>query len=195
MLDPLLLDIPLEISTSRITLRAYKASDAAAIHEAIVESAEELSKFFAWAKNPPSIEQRMINLTRASAYRILRTELGYGIWSKDSEQLLGDIGLYNLDWNTRRFEIGYWLRTSAVGHGFVTESARLLCDLAFTTMHANRVCIQCDADNLKSAGIPHRLGFEFEGTLKNNNRRPDGTLADTLVFGMTPLRWQALQNN
>lgn len=192
MQDPLLLDIPLEIISSRIILRAYRAEDAQAIHDAIIESENELSEFFTWAKNLPSIEQRMVNLTRASAYRILRTELGYGIWCKESNQYLGDIGLYNLDWKARRFEIGYWLRTSAVGQGYVTEGARLLCDLAFTTMQANRVCIQCDADNLKSAGVPRRLGFDLEGTLRNNNARPDGSLADTLVFGMTPDRWQNL---
>ena len=46
--------------------------------------------------------------------------------------------------------IGYWIRVSAQGQGYVTESVRLLCKLAFITSAAQQVSIQCEAANTRS---------------------------------------------
>lgn len=190
MKDPLLLEIPTEIVGQRVKLRAYRSSDAAAIDEAARESQPELAKVFDWASRLPTVEQRAVGLQRGGACWITRTEMAFGIWTVDGGRYLGDIGLFNPDWAVRRFEIGYWLRSSACGQGFTTEAARMLVDLAFDLLQARRVFIQCDAQNAKSAGIPIRLGFEHEGTLRNFGLRPDGTSFDLSIFGMVPSEWR-----
>ncbi len=171
-------------------LRAYSTSDAQAIHEAVEESRDELAPFFDWGRQQRSIEERQAGLMRGAAGWILRNEFGFGIWRIEDGRFLGDIGLYAPDWRLRRFEIGYWLRTSELGRGYVTEAGRLLCNLAFDVFEAQRVVIQCDADNVKSAGVPRRIGFELEGTLRNNSKKPSGEVVDSLMFGMTPDRWR-----
>lgn len=188
--DPLLLDIPRELIGPRILLRAYTPADAQHIHDAVVESRADLTPFFEWAANDRTIESRQAGLQRGAAGFLLRNEFGYGIWHLENGKYLGDIGIYAPDWKVRKFEIGYWLRSSAVGFGYATEGARLLIDMAFNLFEARRVCIQCDADNEKSAGVPKRLGFEQEGHLRNNMVKPNGEPCDTLVFGMTPHRWK-----
>lgn len=190
MKDPLLLDIPMALTGERIELRAYKAPDAKAIEEAVIESGAELKPVFEWAAQLPSLDQRASGLVRGTACWLLRTELAYGIWSRTDNAFLGDTGIFNPDWRVRSFEIGYWLRTSAVGNGYATEAVKILANLAFGLLEARRVYIQCDSENARSRAVPNRLGFEHEGTLRSCRLRPDGQVMDLAVFGMTPERWK-----
>ena len=100
--------------------------------------------------------------------------------------------MHRIDWTIRRFEIGYWVRASETGKGYVTEAARLLCELCFGLLEANRVFIRCASTNVKSAAVPQRLGFKLEGKLANEGVNTSGELYDMLVFGMTPEVWKSL---
>jgi RimJ/RimL family protein N-acetyltransferase len=79
---------------------------------------------------------------------------------------LGGSGLARIDWTIRRFEIGYWLRESAVGFGYVSETVQLLTCLAFDRLEASRVEIRMDVRNTRSRAVPERLGFVYEGRLR-----------------------------
>lgn len=68
----------------------------------------------------------------------------------------------------------------------MTESVRLLVDLAFGHLGARRVELQCDATNERSRKTAERCGFVFEGRLRNRSRTPDGQLRDDLIFSLIP---------
>jgi RimJ/RimL family protein N-acetyltransferase len=85
------------------------------------------------------------------------------------------------------FEIGYWLRKSAEGHGYMAEAASLLTNYALNDLKANRVEILCDALNTRSASVARRLGFVHEGTLRNDSTQPGGGgIRSTHVFSRIP---------
>ncbi len=108
------------------------------------------------------------------------------MWNCSTDRYVGGIWLYQIDRRVPAMGIGYWVRASAQGQGYVTEAVTLLCTLAFRTLAAQRVSIQCDATNTRSANIPRRLGFVHEATLRNDSRNTMGELTDTLVFALTP---------
>ena len=109
-----------------------------------------------------------------------------GVWERTTGRYLGGSGLHRIDWGVPAFEIGYWLRTSAWGRGYISEAARVLCRFAFETLGANRVEIRCDGRNARSMAVPRRLDFVQEATLRNHCRDGCGELRDTLIFAMTP---------
>ena len=185
------MDVPDEIIGERILLRKHSVSDARSIQEAIVESKAEIDPFFDWAANLISLEERQMKLAREAAAWVLREQLTYGVWLGTSERYIGDLGFYRPDWRLRRFEIGYWLRSTEVGHGYVTEGARLLCDLAFELFEARKVFVQCDGDNARSAQVAIRLGFREEGRLRNHSQKPNGDPVDTLIYGILREEWLA----
>jgi ribosomal-protein-serine acetyltransferase len=89
-------------------------------------------------------------------------------------------------WEIPSFEIGYWLRRSAEGHGYMSEAARLLTDFVLNDLKANRVEIQCDERNTHSANVARRLGYVQEGRLRNEVQAPDGAVRNTLIFSRVP---------
>jgi ribosomal-protein-serine acetyltransferase len=80
-------------------------------------------------------------------------------------QIVGKIGLVYITRETRTTEIGYWLAKNAQGKGIMTRASHLITSFALTTMGLERVYIRCAEANVKSAAIPHRLGYTYEGVL------------------------------
>jgi len=134
---------------------------------------------------------------RLAAEWLLRDELVVGIFERASGRLLGGSGLMRNNWRIRSFEIGYWLRDAAVGHGYATETVQVLTRFAFDGLDANRVHLRVDPRNRRSRAIPERLGFVYEGRLRNDASSVAGEPRDTDVFALVPedfrrLSWAAL---
>ncbi len=180
-----LIPLPDELRGQRVALRPYRPEDARALFEAIEESRQHLAPWMIWVAHHRSILESQDFIAHSTARWLLREELNLAIWELKSGRYLGSTGLHSIDWHLRRFEIGYWQRQSAEGHGYMTEAAGLLADFALETLGANRVEIRCDARNQRSAAVAERLGFVREACLRNAEHAPDGTLRDTLIFALS----------
>ena len=78
----------------------------------------------------------------------------------------GVAGYRTLDAVNRTGEIGYWLRADFGGRGLMTACCRALVAHGFAALGLNRIAIAAATDNAKSRAIPERLGFRFEGVLR-----------------------------
>jgi len=192
--NPLLLELPQELVGPRVIARAYRDGDAEAVAEAVAESRERLAAAgMPWVKEWDDPQQGPIYVRRCQAKWAARDDLAFGLWERATGTYLGGSGLHRIDWSVPNVEIGYWIRNRFEGRGFVTEAAALLAAFAFDALHAQRVRIRCDAANARSAAVPRRLGFAHEATLRNETRRADGVLRDTLEFGLTPDDFRTLR--
>jgi len=132
------------------------------------------------------VDDARVTIARMQAEWLLREDLPLGVFDLANGALLGGTGLHRINWNIRTFEIGYWLRRSAEGHGYMAEAVQLLTRMAFDTLQANRVEIRMDARNTRSEQIPKRLGFIHEGTLRNNIPDAHGQPRDTHIYALIP---------
>ena len=173
-----------ELRGERVLVRPFLESDAAALQEAVAESRQHLRPWMPWADTYHSVEDAQDYIIRTQAQWLLRENMGLSFWEQASGRFLGGTGLHPRNWEIGHFEIGYWVRASATGHGYVTEAAHLLTEFAFDKLEANRVRIRCDERNERSAAVPRRLGFVYEGCQRCDMRGPDGTLRNTLIFSM-----------
>jgi RimJ/RimL family protein N-acetyltransferase len=186
---PILIRLPDELRGARVVARAYRADDAEAVFEAVEESREHLRPWMDWVDEHRTLDDSRAFVARQAAEWLLRTDLTMGIWESATGHYLGSTGYHRIHWEVPSLEIGYWVRVTAEGHGFVTEATALLTECAFAQLGANRLEIRCDARNVRSAAVPERLGYHLEGRLRNEARAPDGGLRDTLIFGMTRADW------
>ena len=170
----------------RVMVRPYRESDAQALFEAIAESRDHLRPWLPFADEHQTVDESRHWIIQQLANWILRDDLMLSIWEQATGRYLGGTGLHPHDWEIGYYEIGYWIRVSAEGHGYISESVRLLTDYAFDNLKANRLEIRCDELNVRSASIPKRLGYVLEGRSRNDVATTDGRLRTTLVFSLIP---------
>lgn len=183
---PILLELPDELLGERVVVRPYRVGDGIALWEALEESREHILPWLPWGETHRCPEDSEAFARKWQTRWLLRKDLPVGIWERETGRFLGGTGLHRIDWEIPAFEIGYWLRRTTVGKGYMTEAVWLLCELAFEILGANRVFIRCAAQNTRSAAVPQRLGFVQEAYLRNQGRDTSGALYDLLVFAMTP---------
>ncbi len=126
--------------------------------------------------------------------RLRRGSSGW-VYSKEKRgRYLGGTGLHRIDWGVGAFEIGYWVRASAHGKGFVTEGAELLTKFAFEALHANRVSIQVAGPKTRGFGGDSASPWlvRLRGRFGNSVADVFGNLHDRLMFGMIPEQWRDL---
>ena len=189
MRSPILIDLPEKLTTERTLVRPYRHGDGLALFEAVDESREHILPWMPWGPNhqKPDDSEKLVRTFRAKWE--MREDLGVGIFDRTTGRFLGGSGLHRIDWNVGSFEIGYWIRKSAEKQGHVTDAVRLLCRLAFEHLDANRVFIRCAAANERSASVARRVGFLYEGRLRNGIKDASGNLHDTMMFSMVPDEW------
>jgi ribosomal-protein-serine acetyltransferase len=185
-IPPILRELPDQLLGEKVLIRPYRAGDGQALFEAVDESREHILPWMPWGSQHVTVADSEALVRKWQAKWILREDLALGVWDRTTGRYLGGSGLHRIDWEVPSFEIGYWLRRTAVGNGYMTEAAWMLCRFAFEELSAQRVFIRCGAGNQRSAAIPKRLGFVPEGCMRNANRDTNGELYDMLVFGMTP---------
>gem|GEM_PF-123552 len=191
--ERILLIVPEELIGERVLVRACRQGDGPAIHAAIEESRDHLWPGMPWVEKMVDVEDCETYVRRRIADFILRLDLTYGIWEPTTGRYLGGTGLHRIDWDVRSFEIGYWIRKSDEGRGFVTDAVRLLTAMAFGQLEASRVFLRVTESNERSWRIPERLGFAHEGTIANEIRDAEGTLHPIRYYGMTVERWRTLR--
>ncbi|MFO1413784.1 MAG: GNAT family N-acetyltransferase [Burkholderiales bacterium] len=189
MIDPILLDLPTRVETPRLVLRPPRPGDGEALHAAIAESLPELRRFLAslpWVAAEQTVASAETYCRTAHANFLARRDLPFLMLDRASGEVVGATGLHRTVWTTPKTEIGYWVRTSRAGRGFVTEAVGAITDYAFAQLAAVRVEIVTDEANTASRRVAERSGFVLEGTLRHERRAPDGRLRNTCLYARFP---------
>jgi RimJ/RimL family protein N-acetyltransferase len=177
-------ELPETLETERLILRSPTSGEGQAANEAILESWDELHRWMPWAREPLSVAQCEERIRELQAKRLARTALPMSMWLRDGGVFLGSADLHHLDWSVPSFEVGFWVRRTRQGRGYVTEAVRALTRYAFEVLGAERGEIRCSPRNSRSQGVAERCGFTLEGRLRNQTREPSGELRDTLVYAL-----------
>ncbi len=182
-MEKILRDCPETLETARLILRCPRPGDGPELYAATAESLAELRPWLPWALGEPSVEASEAFARRAQVDFLAREDLTWLLTLRETGQLLGVISLQSIQWDVPKFEIGYWLRTSCTGQGYMAEAAAAVAELAFGTFGARRVEIRCDSRNSRSAAVARRLGFEHEGTIRCDELdHVTGEPVDTMIF-------------
>ncbi|WP_405107243.1 GNAT family N-acetyltransferase [Paenibacillus sp. FSL K6-1217] len=181
-IDPILIPVPESFESSRLHIRAARWGDGPAVNEAVRESADELSPWMPWAQRIPTVEESEVSIRKSRLQFLERSDIRLLLFHKSTGQLIGSSGLHRIDWQVRKFEIGYWAHTSYTGQGYITEAVNAITDFAIQELQANRLEIRCDSRNTQSSRVAERTGFTLEGILRNDKTDVQGNLRDTMIY-------------
>src|SRR4051794_38471426 len=138
-----------------------------------------------WALAEPQTLEQKEELIEAFRVAFAAGEnFTYGIFAADEAELLGGTGLHPRV-GPGGLEIGYWVRASAIRQGIVTESTAALTRAGFELCGVDRIEIRVEPRNEASFGVPRKLGFVEEATLRRRlPGREGGPLRDVTIFTM-----------
>ncbi|GAA1068880.1 GNAT family protein [Kitasatospora nipponensis] len=86
--------------------------------------------------------------------------------------------------------LGYALRRDAWGLGYATEIAGLLCGFGFDTLGLHRLAARLDPENLASARVLRKLGFQLEGRIRHDLYLRERWY-DALQYSLLEDEWRA----
>ncbi|QEE60353.1 GNAT family N-acetyltransferase [Salinibacterium sp. dk2585] len=125
------------------------------------------------------------------------TGLSFGVCLRGGPhdgELVGTTSLADLDLGNEGAHIGWTAYDPRVWGSVVNAEAKLLL-LSLAFEHGfSRVRLQADAANERSRAAILRLGATFEGVLRHDRRRADGSWRDTAVHSVLVEEWPAVRD-
>lgn len=104
--------------------------------------------------------------------------------------IAGMIGLHGIDWQNRSASLGYWLAEPFQGRGLITQACRSYIGHLFGALDLNRVEIRAATENQRSRAVAERLGFQFEGVIRQAEWLYDH-FVDHALYGVLRHEWQS----
>ncbi|WP_270170282.1 GNAT family N-acetyltransferase [Paenibacillus sp. SYP-B4298] len=112
------------------------------------------------------------------------THRGFIIAHRDTEDYIGQIDLFELDWKNRTAELGIVIGNRVnQGKGYGTEAVRLLIQFALHSMNLNRIQLEVNEDNGSAIRCYEKCGFAHEGRLRQRIYR-NGRYHDLLIMAV-----------
>lgn len=168
------------LRTPRLLLRCLQPEDVARRKEAMDSSLEHLAELF---PEPLPLDAHAALVRKLRSGFDLDGDRCYGAFEPESGRMLGEALLLRRV-GIDALEIGYWVRRDATGQGLATEMASAAVKTAFELDRVKRMDLLCSPDNERSAAMARRLGFTFEGRLRDRQFAPHHQRGDVLCFSL-----------
>ncbi|WP_203334799.1 GNAT family N-acetyltransferase [Planococcus beigongshangi] len=170
-----------------LSLKLVEVRDSERIFELTDTSRDYLKEWLPWLDYTKTVEDSrdFIRMSRKNYAdnKTLNTVIVY------QDEIVGMAGFNELGWVNKTAKIGYWLGQEYQGNGIMTRVAEALTDISFGHFGMNRTEIRVATGNVKSRGIPERLGYTEEGTLRQVEWLYDHYV-DHVVYGMLASEWK-----
>lgn len=166
------------IETARLTVRGFRAADAADLHAILGDAAamEYGEPAYDLGKTERFLTSFCMgqNGALAAVHRESGRVIGYILFKALDE------GVYEMGWIFNR---GFWRQ------GYACEACRAVIDDAFTRRKAHKIVAET-IDGVKSVGLMRKLGMRPEGVQRAQTRDIHGDWADMYLYGLLKEEWE-----
>jgi RimJ/RimL family protein N-acetyltransferase len=145
-----------------IRIRLYRLDDAPALYGAARESVSDVYKWLPWCHPEYKIEEAREWLASQVQKQQEKIEFEFAILDIDGT-FLGGCGLNQINWDKKTANLGYWVRSSAMGQGVAVKAFELLSTWGFEYTDLIRFEIKCAVENVRSQRVAEKAGAISEG--------------------------------
>ncbi|HRY98329.1 MAG TPA: GNAT family protein [Bacteroidales bacterium] len=111
---------------------------------------------------------------------------------KETNTIVGDLGIHFMDSENRQTEIGCTLSKDYQNRGYATEALMRVMDYLFSDLNKHRIIASIDPDNKSSIRLVERVGFRKEAHFIES-LWIHGKWVDELIYAMTGKYWDRLK--
>jgi RimJ/RimL family protein N-acetyltransferase len=147
------------IVTERLMLRRSRPEDAKAI--AGYRSDREVHRYQGWDRTDPDGVRAEIVEMNGRAPGAPGGWIQFSVEDRETNGLVGDIGLSLADGEPGVIKIGYTMSPAFQGRGYATEAVGALIGYAFDTLDADLVRAYASAENVASIRVAEKVGMQL----------------------------------
>ncbi len=168
------------METKRLILRPLVQSDAASIYS--YAKLSTVGPLAGWEPHE-SLKSTYDFIT----YALRKKDYGqpgvYSIILKETKAMIGTIEIHS--YKEQKGAIGFVLNPEYWNKGYTTEASKACIIYAFELLDLKRLEYCHFPHNTPSKRVCEKLGFTFEGVLRNKYLLYDGTVLDDVVYSIT----------
>lgn len=168
-----------------LVLRPWQPGDAENLSDALVVSYEHLRPWLDWPSPDQDVAAAEKTIEGFTADWRAQKDFVIGIFSNDEGSVLGGTGFHLRGTPLGdQAEIGMWIRADRAAAGLGTAALTAMLGWGFSGWGWRRIYWRCDVHNEGSRRVAEKCGMRLEGQFREDERSPDGSLRDTLLFAM-----------
>jgi len=177
----------MEFTTKRLCIRPVRLDDKDALFK--YRSDPDTFKYLSFVPIEISDVEIFIK-NSAKNINVTGTWFQLVILLKESNSLIGDIGLHFLDSDpeNKQVEIGYTLNSVFRNNGYAKEALTEIIDYLFQSLNKHRITASIDPTNEASIKLIEKLGFRKEAHFKKSLFF-HGKWVDDLVYALLSEEW------
>jgi len=181
------------MESNRVQLRPLQEKDAQSLYTNVGIDPE----IFQWMTfaGPTSLEDYEKLTARLIKESETDSRKSFAVILKETGDVIGHTSYMDYQLRNKSIEIGTTFYGKDYWRSFVnTECKLLLLTNAFEIQNLHRVTLKTDGKNLRSQTAIKRIGATYEGALRENMQRPDGSWRDTAYFSILESEWPAVKD-
>lgn len=167
-------------------LREYRADDLLAVWA--YQSHPAYLRFYPWPQRTRREVENFLQQLIAWQTDQPRLKFQLAVESKNNGMLIGSCGVRKSKEDSFEGELGYEINPHYWGEGYATEAARAMLKFGFDDLQLHRMFASVIAENAGSRRVVEKLGFTYEGQLRENQRFRDRWW-DTSLHGLLKKEW------
>jgi len=149
------------LRTERLVLRKIVPTDIDDVYE--YASDTRVSEFLLWSPHPTKGYTKAYLSLLAKRYRAG----DFYDWGIELDgKMIGTVGFTSFSIENNVGEIGYVLSSKCWGMGIASEAVKRILEFGFCELLLNRIEAKFMAENEKSRKLLDKLGFNYEGEMK-----------------------------
>ncbi|KAL1918892.1 uncharacterized protein VTP21DRAFT_2273 [Calcarisporiella thermophila] len=191
-----IIPVPKELLGERVLLEPLEPKHVPNLYEASHKDERAKSVFKYLPYGPfESAEAYLEWVVNGPRLRADPRALPFCIIDRKSQRAVGVISFLNAEPEHKGVEVGHIWITPEYQRTYVnTEANYLLFTYAFDTLGYIRVQWKCNHKNEISRNAALRLGYKYEGTLRNHMILPNGDIRDSDYFSVTDVEWPEVKS-
>lgn len=176
---------PFQFHTNRLLIRPIKELDAVAVFS--YRSDRVTNQYQSWI---PTNEKDVIDFIEKTTtdFNIPDTWFQAVMIQKETNELIGDIGIHFIGEDNEQVELGCTLARMHQRKGFATEALFEVIRHLFVDFKKHRIMASVDPRNINSVNLMEQLGFRKEAHF-HQSMLIHGEWVDDLVFAMLQKEW------
>ena len=169
------------LETNRLVLRPFTLDDAHAMYYNW-GSDPDVTKFLSWSPHH-NLESTLSYLTVLIEDYRKPTTYEWGIELKSTGELIGSIGVVDLDGGLESTRIGYVIGKPWWHQGLTSEAFSRIIQFFMEEVGTNRIDARYDSRNIYSGCVLRKCGLTYEGTIKASLKNNQG-ICDATWYGL-----------